>query len=148
MRSATVATIGSVLLLAVIRTGMFERLLAAQGAGTVSPASWQQNPEKYDGKHVDVRGYVVLGPEKRNIFDSEKGASDPHGVCLGLDGPEAMFTDFHRHYAQKISGIFKRKLCGDNDVCLYWCSSSGIELDKGSKPERIYFVRWPHGIHL
>jgi hypothetical protein len=123
-----------VLLLAVIGLGCSERLLAAQGARAASPSELAADPEKYDGKHVDVRGYVVLGPEKRNIFDSEKGASDPHGVCLGLDGPEAMFTDFHQHYTQKISGIFRRKLCGDNDVCLYWCSSSGIELDKGSKP--------------
>jgi len=52
-----------------------------------------------------------------------------------------MFTDFHRHYAQKISGIFKRKLCGDNDVCLYWCSSPALNWTKAVSPERFIFVR-------
>ena len=105
------------------------------GSGTtVLPSELASHPEKYDGKHVDVRGYVVIGPEKRNIFDSEKGSQDPHAVCLGLDGPEAMFGNFHSQYIPRISGIFRQSLCGKNDVCLYWCSTSGIELDKGSKP--------------
>lgn len=134
MRSATVVTIGSALLLAVIGLGCSEQLVAARNEETLQPSQLAANPEKYDGKHVNVRGYVVLGPEARNIADSEAGYNDRHGACLGLDGPEAMFTGFRRYYTQKISGIFRRKLCGDNDVCLYWCSSSGIELDKDSKP--------------
>ncbi len=101
---------------------------------TVLPSELANHPERYDGKHVDVRGYVVIGPEKRNIFDSEMGSQDPHGVCLGLDGPDAMFGNFHSQYTRRISGIFRQSLCGKNDVCLYWCSSSGIELDKGSEP--------------
>jgi hypothetical protein len=134
MRSATAATIGVTLLLAVIGLGCSERLIAAQNEETLLPSELAAHPEKYDGKHVDVRGYIVLGPETRNIADSEEGYDDPHGACLGLDGPEAMFNDFHRRYTQKISGIFRQKLCGEHDVCLYWCGSSGIELDNGSRP--------------
>jgi hypothetical protein len=131
---ATAATIGSALLLAAIGLGCSQRLIAAQNEQTLLPSELAANPEKYDGKHVKVRGYIVLGPEARNIADFDEGYNDRHGACLGLDGPESMFTGVSRHYTQKISGIFRRKLCRDNDVCLNWCNSSGIELDKGSKP--------------
>jgi hypothetical protein len=134
VRSATAATVGSALILAIIGLGCSERFFTAQSEQTLLPSELAANPEKYDGKHVNVRGYIVLGPEARNIADSDEGYNDRHGACLGLDGPEAMFTAFSRHYTQKISGIFRRKLCGDNDVCLYWCSASGIELDMGSRP--------------
>jgi hypothetical protein len=134
MRGATVVTVGLTLLLSAGASGCSTRLVAEQDEGTVLPSELVAHPEKYDGKHVDVRGYIVLGPEARNIFDSDKGFNDPHGACLGLDGPETMFTSFHKGYTPKISGVFKRSLCGPKDVCLYWCSASGIELDKGSKP--------------
>src|SRR5579864_9595473 len=49
------------------------------------PSQLVAHPEKYDGKRVVVRGYVVIGPESRNIFDSARGAQDRHGACLGLD---------------------------------------------------------------
>jgi hypothetical protein len=115
-----------------IALGCYEHSVAAER--TLLPSELAAHPAEYDGKHVVVRGYVVLGPESRNIFDSEKGSRDPHGACLALDGPEEMFDSFHSRYTKGISGVFKKALCGKNDVCLYWCSSSGIELDKGSKP--------------
>jgi hypothetical protein len=120
--------------LSVLMAGCSARLVTSPNPVPVLPSELAANPEKYDGKHVSVRGYVVLGPEARNIFDSEKGRDDPHGACLGLDGPDAMFGSFHERYVQKISGVFRRSLCGPKDVCLYWCSSSGIELDKESQP--------------
>jgi hypothetical protein len=105
---------------------------------TVLPSDLAADPLKYDGKHVTVRGYIVLKPESRNIFDSEAGTNDPHGTCLGLRGSDLMFKSFHRKKVERISGIFKRKLCADNEVCPYWCYSSGaqsgIVLDKGSRP--------------
>ena len=127
-------TIGLALLLTAIGLGCTAHLVAAQDDATLLPSELLAHPDMYDGKHVDVRGYIVLGPETRNIVDNEVGYNDPHGACLGLDGPEAMFKVFRKHYTRKISGIFRRKLCGDNDVCLYWCSASGIELDKDSAP--------------
>jgi hypothetical protein len=133
MRSTT-ATLVGLTLLVLAEAGCSTALVANRVAETVLPSELVAHPEKYDGKHVDVSGYIVLGPEARNIFDSEKGFNDPHGACLGLDGPEAMFGSFHKAYTPKISGIFRQSLCGPKDVCLYWCSSSGIELDKESKP--------------
>lgn len=132
MRVPTAVMIAAFLVAAT--SGCSSQLAAGRAEGTVLPSELSKHPEQYDGKHVDVRGYVVIGPEKRNIFDSEKESRDAHGACLGLDGPDAMFDSFHSRYTQRISGVFRQSLCGKNDVCLYWCSSSGIELDEGSKP--------------
>lgn len=99
----------------------------------MTPSELAANPEAFDGKHVEVRGYVVVGPESRNIFDSKEASADRNGVCLGLAGSNAMFSQFHRRY-ERLSGTFRKKICGPNDVCLYWCGESGIELDPGSTP--------------
>ncbi|MDR0779079.1 MAG: hypothetical protein LBF16_00065 [Pseudomonadales bacterium] len=125
------AMIGALVLLWVFSSGCSSRAISE---GTLLPSELAKRPEKYDGKHVDVRGYVVIGPERRNIFDSKKGYQDPHGACLGLDGSDTMFGNFHSQNTRKISGVFRQSLCGKNDVCLYWCSEYGIELDQGSKP--------------
>jgi hypothetical protein len=98
------------------------------------PSELVENPDKFDGKHVNVRGYVVITPEGRNIFDSKSGSKAREGVCLGLAGPNSMFTQFHQRYVKNLSGIFRKKICGPEDVCLYWCGDSGIELDSGSAP--------------
>lgn len=109
-------------------------LAVARSASSLLPGDIIADPGKYDGKHVNVRGYVVVGPESRNIFDSQKGEHSSKGTCLGLDGPNTMFSSFHKRYIRKLSGTFRRNLCGEHDVCLYWCGKSGIELDQGSKP--------------
>jgi hypothetical protein len=135
MMSVKSITMGcATLLLTTVAVGYIAPSASSQGGGTVLPSELVAHPEKYDGKHVDVRGYIVLGPETRDILDSEKSYNDPHAACLGLDGPEEMFDGFHRRYTRKISGVFRRVLCGKNDICLYWCGISGIELDKDSKP--------------
>ena len=134
MNTALMKSIGLALFLSVGVFGCSTRLVAGQDSKTLLPSDLVADPEKYDGTHVDVRGYIVIGPETRNIFDSEVGFRDPHGACLGVDRPGAMFESFHKRFTRKISGIFRKSLCGPRDVCLFWCSSSGIELDKGSKP--------------
>jgi hypothetical protein len=124
----------TVFLLAIVGAGSSMQAVTARGDVAHLPSELIANPGRYDGKHVTLRGYVVIGAESRNIFDSEAGYNDAHGACLGLDGPKAAFHIFHRGYSKKISGTFRRKLCGENDVCLFWCSASGIELDKGINP--------------
>lgn len=132
MRLVAAAAIGAALFWMMVEPRC-SGALAADADETLTPSELMANPEKYDGKHVDVRGYIVLRPESRNIFDSESGYRDGHGACLGLRGTAVMFQRFHRRYTKKISGVFRKKLCRDKEVCLYWCIS-GIELDKESKP--------------
>lgn len=124
----------AVLFLAIVWAGCSAQVAPVRGEVAYLPSELIANPGKYDGKRVTLRGYVVISAESRNIFDSEAGYNDAHGACLGLDGAKAAFHNFRRGYTEKISGIFRRKLCGDKDVCLFWCSASGIELDKGSSP--------------
>jgi len=94
----------------------------------VTPGELAANPDKYDGKHVVVRGFVAIGPHERNIFDSKQGYERPGGTCLGLLGPES-FLKRSRKRVETVSGIFHKALCGQNDICLYWCSEAGIKVD-------------------
>lgn len=101
---------------------------------TTLPSELVANPDKFDGKHVNVRGYVVITPEGRNIFDTKVGSKSREGACLGLAGPSSEFTQFQQRYVKNLSGIFRKKICGAEDVCLYWCGDSGLELAPGSMP--------------
>jgi hypothetical protein len=103
-------------------------------APELTPSEILANAARYDGQHVTVNGYVVLGPETRDIFDSKAAAESAHSACLGLDAPDKSFTSFHKRYEHRLSGIFRRQLCGPKDICLFWCSTSGIELDSGQRP--------------
>lgn len=132
MKNVAAFLVGLTLLFAV--DGACSARLLEGPATTLLPSDIAANPGKYDGKHVDVRGCVVVGPKNRNIFDSQQGVHSSEGACLGLAGPNSMFTSFHKRYIRKLSGTFRRNLCGEHDVGLYWCGQSGIELDRGSRP--------------
>jgi hypothetical protein len=102
--------------------------------GSLLPSELVRNASKYDGKHMVVRGFVVIGPESRSIFDSNDGVEDPDAACLGLGGPDEMFREFHIRYTSKLSGFFRQRMCGKDDICLMYCGTAGIDLDEGSKP--------------
>lgn len=93
----------------------------------VTPSEIVSNPDKFDGKHVRVNGYVVITPHSRNIYDSKQGYT-AKGNCLGLYGSKSFVTPLRKRM-EIVQGVFKKVLCGPDDICLYWCSSSGIELD-------------------
>lgn len=122
----------AVLIFLVLVTGCAAASFAGSDA-VLKPSELAANPDKYDGQHVRIQGYVVIKPEGRNIFDSKEGYENPKGACLAVDGPEVIFDDFHSR-VEVLSGIFRRELCRKNEVCRFWCNDSGIELDSGSRP--------------
>ena len=81
-----------------------------------------------EGKQVKVRGFVVITPHGRNIFDSKSSYEKGRGTCLGLSGSR-QFTSKYRKRTETLSGIFHQHLCGPNDICLYWCGDAGISVD-------------------
>ncbi len=95
---------------------------------SLRPSDLLKDPDRYDGQHVVVTGYVVIKPERRIIVDSESEVGKNGDVCLGLDGPRKYFSSFYSK-KMKVSGTFKKNLCGKDDVCLYWCGDAGIILD-------------------
>jgi hypothetical protein len=108
-------------------------LLLASGCAANRPlavatiSELSSNVAIYDGKEVTVRGYVVVKPHTRNIYDSKEGYEEPDGACLGLlASPE--FFKLDRQRMETIHGIFRARLCGVDDVCLYWCGKAGIEV--------------------
>jgi hypothetical protein len=52
----------------------------------MTPGDLAADPDRYDGKHVIVRGFVAIGPHERDIFDSKKGYEQAGATCLGLLG--------------------------------------------------------------
>lgn len=94
----------------------------------VSVRELAEHPDQFNGRHISVRGYVVISSHGRNIFESKKDYDNPHGACLGLLGSKS-FVRSMRKREEVVTGIFRKTLCGPHDVCLYWCSTSGIEVD-------------------
>jgi hypothetical protein len=107
----------------------FQAEATASQEAVIAPSELAANPDKYDGKHVRVKGYVIIGSHARNIFDSRRDSKDPRAACLGLLGSKA-FAAVLRKRTEVVSGTFRKALCGPKDICLYWCSESGIELDE------------------
>ncbi len=95
---------------------------------TFTPTQIVAKSEELDGRHVRVRGYVVITSHAQNIFDSKSDYEGKGGVCLGLSGSR-LFLSPLRSREEVVSGIYKRNLCGRDDVCLSWCSPSGIIAD-------------------
>jgi hypothetical protein len=95
----------------------------------VTPGELAANPDKYDGKHVTVRGFVVIGSHERNIFDSKRGYEQAGATCLGLLGTKSFVSHFRKR-VETVKGTFHKALCGPNDICLLWCSAEGIEVDE------------------
>lgn len=112
---------------------LFAACTNAQLDNSVSLSELIRVPNKYDGKHVTVRGFAVIEPESRNIFESEPQTQDASVACIGIDGAEKKFFPFRRKYST-VSGIFTASLCKKDQLCPYWCSNSGIILDSSSKP--------------
>jgi hypothetical protein len=103
---------------------------------SMTPSQLLKNSEKYNGQRVLVRGYLYIGPESRNLFDSKEAAeADTPNTCIGLRAPDIKFNRKKRVYERQnvtLSGIFRSDLCGPN-VCLFWCNTAGIELDPDIK---------------
>jgi hypothetical protein len=103
----------------------------------MTPSQILRNPQKYDGKRVVVRGYLQIAPENRNLWDSKQAKeANTENACLGLYAPDVKFkrpTLVYERPSVTVSGIFRSRLCGPNDVCLFWCDNAGIELDPGVK---------------
>lgn len=95
---------------------------------TVRPSELIENSGAYDGRHVRVFGYVIIGPERRIVADSRQAFEKNRLECVGLDGANDRFGKFYKGMAT-VSGIFNKNLCEKGDICLYWCNSTGIVLD-------------------
>lgn len=106
----------------------FVAMLHTAGADSQTPSELIANPDKLDGRHVRVKGYVIITTHERNIFNSKKGYMKADGICLGLYGSESFDHPFRKKVAI-VSGIFSKVLCAPGDICLYGCSSSGIDVD-------------------
>ena len=95
----------------------------------VTPKEILANPNLYDGKVLHVKGYVVVTSHGHNMFESEKESRKSRSACIGLLGSKGFEGNYRKAY-ETLEGTFRKRLCGEGDVCLYWCSASGLEVDR------------------
>lgn len=99
-----------------------------------SPSDAVSNAEALDGKFISVRGYVSVSPSGMNIFDIEdKDRYINKGACLGLDLSDHTYNKLQGARTRTIKGIFRKNLCGKDDICLYWCIPYGLEVSGSDK---------------
>ncbi len=96
------------------------------------PSEMLARAEQLDGHMVLLRGYVVIGSEGWNVFDSQE-AFEHGGVCLGISGSERMLSRQRSVNVDRLSGTFRRQLCSPGSICIHWCSASGIVLDRNAR---------------
>jgi hypothetical protein len=98
------------------------------------PSELIARADEFDGKRVTIRGYVIIAPEIRDIYDSREDMTKPDGACLGLSLPNIdRLKQFRQGYTAGVSGTFRKTLCTEDSVCLYWCSEAGVELDEDTR---------------
>jgi hypothetical protein len=99
------------------------------------PSELHANADLYDGQRVVVQGYAVIHPEARSLYDSAADAGVHHDRCVGLDGPPQFFSaPFRERDRRRLSGVFHKDACSEEQMCPYWCSDSIIVLDRNSRP--------------
>jgi hypothetical protein len=90
-----------------------------------------ENPAAYEGAEVRLAGSLAIGFEMQNVYASRSDYDkESVGRCLAL----AMTNKQHRdvlHWNGRpvaISGIFRRRICPENFVCLGLCRNEGVDV--------------------
>lgn len=102
----------------------------AQGR-ELKPRELNANADRYDGKSVRVRGWLIIKPEGYWIFDSKaaseadsKSAKD--GDCVSYFGP---IGDLTRGRMEVLRGTFWKDFTKSlNMIDLGTCSTSGLDV--------------------
>jgi hypothetical protein len=92
------------------------------------PSELISKSDIYDGKHVSVRGYVVILPGRSSMYDSRQGERSPLGKCMGLRLPKGILREYRQGYTSGIDGVFRKTLCRTNEICLNYCGESGLDV--------------------
>ena len=103
-----------------------------------SPSELNTHPKLYEGREVRVRGWIVLRPENRNIWDAksdfEQIADLSH--CVSLIGVHDWTLDRRiDDQVLTISGVFHQYEHPEEPV-LGMCNNSAIEVNTSKSPFR------------
>ena len=93
----------------------------AQAGRIWTPTELVRNAAKMDGQVVVVRGIVEIGPERRCIHDNDG--------FLTLHNSKLLRRPAHRwSQAMTLTGTFRKKLNGPNDIDMAECGEAGLEI--------------------
>ena len=104
----------------------------------LTPSAVNTDADQYDGKMVEVYGWVDYGFERRYLLDEEPdeessaGRLSPSGydiTCVSVEVPEALrekFEHLNRSFVV-VRGIFRSDIAGAG-IFLGLCNATGLEV--------------------
>ncbi|WP_429242099.1 hypothetical protein [Luteibacter sp. 621] len=100
-------------------------------AGEVTVDTLNQSPERFDGRRVEVDGWVVIGDEARYLVSSKSAIRDIRSAtCLsvingaGLDAREKELNGKH----VVLTGTFRSNVFKDQVIRLGLCGKTALDL--------------------
>jgi hypothetical protein len=106
---------------------------------TVTPSQLNANRPFYDGKLVHVRGFVNVGFEHREFYDSEASSltGDPFKVCVTIVNAHKILSNMkkYNHKMLILSGVFTEDISKKPYVQLGGCNLTAIDLADQPSPE-------------
>ena len=113
-------------------------------AEQVTVRELNDHPGKYDGKHVTVRGWVVIGDEARYLTATRNASRDTDLLtCIsvinggGLDAQEKNVNG----KLVLLSGIFREDVFRDKVIRLGLCNKTALDLENRNIEGNIQIVR-------
>lgn len=93
--------------------------------------SLMSEPNVYDGRQIEISGYLILESEARQLWSSKAASERGSGRtdCLTLTNTDAVLgrtTNVHRKVT--VTGVFRKNITPPGVVDLGSCNERGIEL--------------------
>ena len=120
-------------------TGCMSQTPSAHGAPTISALQLHAHSTNYDGKWVRVEGMFGIGPELLVVYDSKVAFEDGDSRrCLSValrPREKDKARDLNKTWVV-LTGVYRKRICPDETVCLGLCSFDGIQAYTITRLER------------
>lgn len=132
MLSLRINTLGAACVAASVSSiaGCMSQAPSAQDARTVSALQLHDHPANYDGKWIRMVGMLGIGPELLVIYDTQATFETADGRrCLSValrSREKDSARDWNKTWVV-LTGVYRKRICPAETVCLGLCSFDGIE---------------------
>lgn len=127
-----------VIIVALIASGCASSTTKSVPADALKPSQLNAHASSYDGKQVTVRGWLVLGFEKRYLVDDKRSYKDwpSDDVCVTVVNANALLVRQSEYNEKQVElrGTFHRDVLSNGVVRLGACNTSGLEIDETVQP--------------
>jgi len=107
--------------------------LPDQDPAALTPSQLNASPQRYDGRVIKVRGFLLDETEDFAIWDQQSDIADKNvglSHCISVLYPAEMKTAVHRLNRRfvEVSGTFDKDVVRDGIIRLGLCNRSAIRL--------------------